>query len=300
MGLSTSGHTPPPTPCWGQRNGRRTDRSRPPWLKLWSAAVDYPRVSTALVSPHHLRASSKDLLALARYWEWERTVILELPRVVAEDDIEILFQPIYRLVRGVPVARGFEALSRFPTAPRIPLGLWFKTARELEMSKELELAALRASIKSASKLSEQAFLCVNASLESVSGLMELIPVNLEQRLIIDLPYSSVRDPGAEDLFHVIREGGAGIAIDDVPLDDLHLLRPTLLELRPDCIKVDVLVGLAESPMARFNLAEGAAWCQQAGINLIAERVERMSDLSVLGGVGVEWAQGYSLSRPVDL
>jgi EAL domain-containing protein (putative c-di-GMP-specific phosphodiesterase class I) len=29
-------------------------------------------------------------------------------------------------------------------------------------------------------------------------------------------------------------------------------------------------------------------------------VERMSDLSVLSSVGVEWAQGYSLSRPVDL
>jgi hypothetical protein len=26
----------------------------------------------------------------------------------------------------------------------------------------------------------------------------------------------------------------------------------------------------------------------------------MSDLSVLSSVGVEWAQGYSLSRPVDL
>jgi EAL domain-containing protein (putative c-di-GMP-specific phosphodiesterase class I) len=53
-------------------------------------------------------------------------------------------------------------------------------------------------------------------------------------------------------------------------------------------------------MARFNLAEASAWCQKAGINLIAERVERITDLSVLASVGVEWAQGYSLSRPVDL
>jgi EAL domain-containing protein (putative c-di-GMP-specific phosphodiesterase class I) len=102
------------------------------------------------------------------------------------------------------------------------------------------------------------------------------------------------------LFHVLRQGGAGIAIDDVPLEDLHVLRPTLLQLRPDCIKVDVLTGLAESQMARFNLAEASAWCQKAGINLIAERVERITDLSVLASVGVEWAQGYSLSRPVDL
>jgi len=227
-------------------------------------------------------------------------VIHELPRVVAEDDIQILFQPIYRILRGLPVARGFEALSRLPIAPRIPLGLWFRTAHQLRLANELELAAARAAIKSVSRLSAQAFLCVNASLESVTDLIDIIPESLHQRLIIDLPYSSVRDPRAEELFHALRQGGAGIAIDDVPLDDLHLLRPALLQLRPDCIKVDVLTGLAESPMARFNLAEGSAWCQQAGINLIAERVERMADLSVLSGVGVEWAQGYSLSRPVDL
>ena len=227
-------------------------------------------------------------------------MIHELPRVVAEDDIQILFQPIYRILRGLPVARGFEALSRFPIAPRIPLGLWFRTAHQLRLANELELAAARAAIKSVSRLSAQAFLCVNASLESVTDLIDIIPESLHQRLIIDLPYSSVRDPRAEELFHALRQGGAGIAIDDVPLDDLHLLRPALLQLRPDCIKVDVLTGLAESPMARFNLAEGSAWCQQAGINLIAERVERMADLSVLSGVGVEWAQGYSLSRPVDL
>ena len=36
------------------------------------------------------------------------------------------------------------------------------------------------------------------------------------------------------------------------------------------------------------------------IRLIAERVERLSDLAILDEVGVEWAQGYCLSRPVSL
>jgi len=257
-------------------------------------------VSQALISPHHLRASPKDLMALARFWEWERTVIHQLPRVIDEGDIDVIFQPIYRLLRGLPIARGFEALSRFPVAPRIPLGLWFRTAQDLDLAHDLEIAAVRASIEAVDRLSAEAFVCVNASLESVPDLIELVPESLHERLIIDLPYSSVQSPLAEEMFHILRQGGAGIAIDDVPLDDLHVLRPTLLQLRPDCIKVDVLTGLAESPMARFNLAEGAAWCHEAGINLIAERVERMTDLSVLSGVGVEWAQGYSLSRPVEL
>jgi EAL domain-containing protein (putative c-di-GMP-specific phosphodiesterase class I) len=257
-------------------------------------------VSTDLISPHHLRSSPKDLVALTRYWQWERTVTQQLPRVVSEDDITILFQPIYRLLRGLPVARGFEALARFPVDLRIPVGLWFRTAADLDLGKSLELAAIRTAFRTVERLSQEAFLCVNASLSTVPELVELIPDTLHDRLIIDLPYVSVQDERAEDLFHVLRQGGAGIAIDDVPLEDLHVLRPTLLQLRPDCIKVDVLTGLAESQMARFNLAEASAWCQKAGINLIAERVERITDLSVLASVGVEWAQGYSLSRPVDL
>jgi len=257
-------------------------------------------VSTATVNPHHVRASQTDLMALARYWEWERIVERELPRVIDENHIRILFQPIYRLNRDVPVARGFEALSRFPVAPRIPVGLWFRIARGVGLARQLELAAISAAIRALEHVSNEAFLCVNASLDTVSELIALVPGGLHDRLMVDVPYSAMRDPRGEELFHLLRDGGAGIAVDDVPLEDLHVLRPSLLQLRPDCIKVDVLTGLTESPMARFNLAEGSAWCQDAGIRLIAERVERLADLAVLDEVGVEWAQGYCLSRPVDL
>jgi EAL domain-containing protein (putative c-di-GMP-specific phosphodiesterase class I) len=239
-------------------------------------------------------------MALARFWEWERTVERELPRVIDEHDIRIVFQPIYRLVEYVPIARGFEALSRFPIAPRIPVGLWFRIARAVGLSRQLELAAINAAIRALERVSNEAFLCVNASLETVSDLVPLVPAGFHDRLMVDLPYSTLRDPRGEEMFHLLREGGAGIAIDDVPLEDLHVLRPFLLRLRPDCIKVDVLTGLAGSAMARFDLAEGSAWCQEAGIKLIAERVERLVDLVVLDEVGVEWAQGHCLSQPVDL
>lgn len=279
---------------------RATVESRLGRLKFFRVLVDYPRVNTVLVPPHQARASSGDLLALARLWRWERTVETQLARVIADDEIKILFQPIYRLRSGVPVARGFEALSRFPVAPRIPVGLWFRTARDLGLSCELEMAAIRAAIGSLDRVSGQAFLCVNASPGTVPEIVEMATSAWEDRLMIDLPYSVLRDPRSEEMFHTLRQGGARVAIDDVPLDDLHVLRPRLRELRPDCIKVDVVTGLADSAMARFNLAEGSAWCLQAGIDLIAERVERVADLVVLDEVGVEWAQGYCLSRPVEL
>lgn len=239
-------------------------------------------------------------MAFARFWEWERAVKEELPRLIADGGIQVIFQPIFRLSEDLPSAVGFEALSRFPVAPRIPIGLWFRTAREMGLIRQLELAAIHAAVASLTKVSDEAFLCVNASVGTVPQLMKMVPGELTDRLIVDLPYSALRDPRSEDVFRLLRRGAAGVCIDDVPVEDLHVLRPTLRELGPDCIKVDALNGLAGNPMARFNLAQGAAWCQSAGIELIAERVEHAADLVVLTEVGVEWAQGYCLSRPVLL
>ncbi len=271
-----------------------------PWFKFSGGSVDYRTVSRATVHPHHVRAAQGDLMAFARYWEWERTVTEHLPRLIDEGGIRILFQPIFRLVPGGVIAGGYEAWSRFPLAPRIPVGLWYRTARRLSLGPDLELAAVRAAVECFHRIPEGKFLSVNASLESVPGLVELIPADVEGRLMVDVPYSAINDPRAVEMFHLLRKGGARIAIDDVPLDDLHLLRSDLRRLRPDCIKVDVLIALVESSMARFNLAEGSAWCKGVGIGMIAERVERVEDLAVLEEVGVEWAQGYCLARPKTL
>lgn len=257
-------------------------------------------MSTATVHLHQARGSQSELMAWARYWEWERAIKSELPRIIAETDLRILHQPIFWLGSSVPVIRGFEALSRFPVHPRIPVGLWFRTAADLGIGRDLELAAVRAAMQPLEQVSGKAFLCVNASLGTVSRLIEIIPNPLTSPLIVDLPYAALSDPRGGDLFDELRDCGTSIAIDDVPIEDLHVLRPRLLELRPDCVKVDVLTGLADNPMARFNLAEGSAWCRGAGIRLIAERVDRVDDLAVLYELGVEWAQGYCLSRPVLL
>lgn len=253
-----------------------------------------------MVHPHHARASQGDLMALARYWEWERTVEHELPRVIDETDIRIIFQPICRLFDGMPVVLGFEALSRFPVAPPIPAGVWFRTARELGLSRQLELTAIIAAIGALGRVSEEAFLCVNASLDTVPDLVEIVPERLGERLIIDVHYSAFPRPLTSEPFRLLRDLGARIAVDDVPLEGAHDLRPVLTELRPAFVKVDVLAGLADAAMARLELAECAAWCEKAGIELIAERVARLDDLEVLDKIGVRWAQGFCLAPPVAL
>jgi EAL domain-containing protein (putative c-di-GMP-specific phosphodiesterase class I) len=239
-------------------------------------------------------------MAMARYWEWERTVARELPEVISSGRIEILFQPIYRLHQGLPAARGFEALARFPTAPRIPLGLWFRTAREMGITTQLEMEAIRAIFKTERRIPGEAFLCVNASVDSLPLLAGSIPSGLQGRVIVDLPYSALTSPGIDDSSELLRASGAGVAIDDVALEDLELQRDRILELRPDCVKVDVAEGVAATGRARSDLVAAVEWCNQAGITLMAERVERVTDLAVLEASGVKWAQGLSLSPPLEL
>jgi EAL domain-containing protein (putative c-di-GMP-specific phosphodiesterase class I) len=239
-------------------------------------------------------------MALARLWEWERTVERELPRVIAEREIETLFQPIYRLHQGDRSARGFEALSRFPAAPRIPLGLWYLTARDRGLASELEMASIMAAADATPRIHPDAFLTVNASRESLPALIPAIPAALRGRLLVELPYSAVRQPGSKWLFELLRREGAGVAVDDLTLGELDIIRPALDGLHPDCIKVDVVDGLAADPATRASLADHAAWCQEAEITLIAERVEEAGDIEALEEAGVEWAQGFGLSPPLEL
>ncbi|MFQ5524175.1 MAG: EAL domain-containing protein [Acidimicrobiia bacterium] len=77
------------------------------------------------------------------------------------------------------------------------------------------------------------------------------------------------------------------------------MRPTLTGLRPDYVKVDVITGLTDDPMARLDLAEAVIWCKEWGITLIAERVEKATDVQILYDLGVRFVQGHSLARPVE-
>ncbi len=131
-------------------------------------------------------------------------------------------------------------------------------------------------------------------------MAESIPDELRGRLLVELPFARLHEIDSPAAIETLRAAGAGVAIDDVTLDELHHFRPTLIELHPDCIKVDVLAGIADNAVARFNLTESSTWCREAEITLIAERVERVADLAVLESVGITWAQGYTLSSPLDL
>lgn len=247
---------------------------------------------------HSLPGSESELRFFARFWEWERTVRVNLPRVLQEGSVSTVFQTIFHLDEGHAAPCGYEALARFPIAPGIPVGLWFRTAHEMGLGSKLEQVAATAAVECSGRvLTADHFFNINMSLGGAIDLVCAITPGLDTTLVVDIPCTSLQEESCAYLFEHLQSLGAQVSVDDTPLDQLHSLRQTIRAARPRYVKVDVLSGLYDNAMGRFNLAEAAAWCRDTGISLIAERVEKPEDLELFHGLGVEMAQGYSLARP---
>lgn len=241
--------------------------------------------------------SESELRVFARYWEWERIVRDNLPNVLAEKLVSTVFQTVFKLDVDRILPCGYEALARFPIANRIPVGLWFRTAREVGLGRELETLAAETAANTCGLLPRDRFLVVNSSVISVHVVLDELAPRVDMPIVLDIPYGAVLGGSYREIFRMIRDAGVAISLDDVPLEQLHELRPDIEAARPDHLKVDVLVGLFDNPMGRFNLAEAAVWCRDSGIVLVAERVETPEDFEMLLDLGVEMAQGYTLARP---
>lgn len=255
-------------------------------------------MATSAHLAHQLPGNESDLLALTRFWQWQRFVEEQLPTLLKRQSITTVFQTIFHITTEQPIPHGYEALTRFPFAPQIPVGLWFRTAHEIGLGHQLELTAAHEATAAANKLPQNSTIFINSSSGNARELAEHTVHGIEDQIVIDIPATALADPTCKTTVDHLHDAGIQIAIDNTPLDQLHELRSALLTVRPDYIKVDVLVGLSDNPMGRFNLADGATWCRDSDITLIAERVEKPQDLELLRHLGVSCAQGYSLAKPV--
>lgn len=262
-----------------------------------SSSIADGSVVSSRTDLHDLPGSELELLGFARFWLWERFIQDHLPQVLVDQELTTVFQPVYRLTETGHVIEAYEALTRFPASYSIPVALWFRVARKTGLGTELEMTAIRSALKAAELLPDDSALILNASVDTVPELIEVLDSAPGRELVVDIPFADVRHAGFSVALERLRRRAVGIAMDDVPLGDLHRQRTRLTAIEPDYVKVDVLVGLAHNVMGSFNLAEAAVWCHEAGIEIMAERVERNEDLIMLGDLGVDWAQGFSLSEP---
>jgi diguanylate cyclase (GGDEF)-like protein/PAS domain S-box-containing protein len=222
----------------------------------------------------------------------------EIPRMVAEQNFEVVFQPIYNVSTGQVM--GVEVLSRFPCEPFRP-DLVFGRAALLGLDIELEASVVSRAVSLMPQLPDDVFVAVNISPSAVPVIRwaELLTDVDPSRMVLEITeHDAVENYAAlDDALEACRAHGMRVAVDDVGAGFSSFSH--VLELSPEFVKVDrSITRNIDTDDARQRLARSIAeLAAQIGATVIAEGVESQAELDAVGAAGIQWAQGFYLGRP---
>jgi len=247
-------------------------------------------------------AHSKDLKASL---EWVR----KLHQAVADDSLELYFQPVVEIAsREVAY---YEALVRLKLDGRIvPPGEFIPALeREGDMSL-LDHQVIGKAIKYLADHPELHKLAINLSAQGFSDerLVPLVKEKLEcyqvdaSRIIFELTESaSLSNIGAtQDIISRIGELGCEFSIDDFGTGFSTF--SYLKQLPAQSVKIDgsFVVDLASNPVDLALVKAIYEVASALGKNTVAEFVENEETLKILQQIGVTYAQGYHLGKPLPI
>ncbi len=231
----------------------------------------------------------------------------ELKRIIRDQQIETLFQPIVELENGRII--GYEAFARGPadTPFAMPDSL-FACSRDAGMSGELDRLCQRAALRRARLLGPGHKLFLNALAESLldpgfrEGLLADLPADFPiQRGDIVLEIADRNTIADYEAFGAevddLRACGFRMSIDDVGKGATSL--ESLSQVRPDFIKVDIsLVRNIHNNFIKQELLRSL--CQVArtmNAQVIVEGIETQEELDAVRRCGARLGQGYLFQRP---
>ena len=226
----------------------------------------------------------------------------EIMEVIAQQQFNMVYQPIWNLDRREPV--GFEALCRFSGEPYRSPDLWFNDAATVDLGVDLELAVLDRALDGFVALPEHVYVSLNVSPETViSGrLLSVLSGAPVERTVIELTeHDQVSDYSALlDALVPLRTAGMRLAVDDAGAGYASLQH--IVQLRPDIIKLDMsLTRAVDVDPARRALAAALIYfATETGAQIVAEGIETEDEFAALKGLGAQCGQGYLLGKPIPV
>ncbi|SFV31679.1 EAL domain, c-di-GMP-specific phosphodiesterase class I (or its enzymatically inactive variant) [Devosia crocina] len=221
-------------------------------------------------------------------------------RVLDNDELAVVVQPIFRIADNRLL--GFECLSRFSGPEQWTPDVWFTMAASVGLGTELEMRAVEKGLALLDMFPDDIYLTFNVSPDTVisGSLAEALPAKHAGRVVVEITeHASVQDYGTlVAALNDMREKGVRLAVDDAGAGYASLRH--ILTLQPDIIKLDIsLTRNIQDDLARHALAAALVhFGRETKSQILAEGVETAVELSVLGELGVETAQGYFLGRPM--
>ena len=239
---------------------------------------------------------------------WERTQgawrirVERIRAVLAAGSIPLAFQPIVDLTEESVV--GVEVLARFAGPPLRGPDRWFAEANTVGLGVDLEILSIREALTALPDLAPPLYLSVNVSpMVAASPLLTDVLAGAPlERLVLEITeHERVADYDALNRqLAPLRQEGLRLAVDDAGSGFASFRH--VLKLSPDIVKLDTsLVHEIDSDSLLRALGYTlTAFASALGAQVVAEGVETQREMDALRFLGVRFAQGYLLGRPVDL
>ncbi len=223
----------------------------------------------------------------------------EIARLIVDDALTIIHQPIYDLTDWHLI--GHECLMRHKASPEVSPDALLGQARAAGRTLELELHIARKALATLDPEHPERFIAINVSPETLASpaLGQVIPDGLASRLVIELnQQDAVQQHGSiKEAIRVLKERAwVAVSSEGVGFSGLQ----ALVDLGPDIVKIDrdFLGGVATDSSRRALVKALVQFAADTGVTLIAQGVETREDLQALRELGVRFAQGNILGKPV--
>ncbi|MEO6504243.1 MAG: EAL domain-containing protein [Jatrophihabitantaceae bacterium] len=232
-----------------------------------------------------------------------RRLFRRIDEVLRTGDLCIAFQPVVSS-RDMRVV-GVEALARFGGDPLITPLQWFTDAELVDRALQLDLLAVRRTLRAAVNLPPDVYVAVNVSPTTFASnalLSELQSAGIRpDRLVLEVTeHSSIEDyaPLIEARMR-LREHGIRLAVDDAGAGYASFRH--IVALAPDIIKIDrAIVSGVDKDTARSALVGAVVtFAHNSGATIVAEGVETASELDCLASLGVDSLQGHLTGMPTS-
>ncbi len=238
-----------------------------------------------------------------------RLIELDLRAAVANDAIEVYYQPIVNVASGR--ISGFEALARWnhPVRGRVSPGEFIPIVEELGLMEDLGASVLRRACKACASWPSDVSVSVNLSpIQFRNGRVEqtvreaLAAAGLPpERLDLEITESTLLDDrgSTRATLDALRKLGVRISLDDFGTGYSSL--SYVLAFPLDRIKIDrsFTIGLGLQERASILVESVAQMCARLGMSILVEGVETDLQLRFIERVGtISEVQGFYYSPAV--
>ncbi|WP_404420929.1 EAL domain-containing protein [Thalassospira australica] len=267
----------------------------------------------ALIMPANTEPAIDDIARITSLGAIRARIGAEwLGEMLTENRLTSVFQPIFA-AGNITVPYAHECLIRGndKTGNVVTPDILFGAAKSADLLFQLDRAARATNVRNAHKVGISGNLFINFTPSSIydpdSCLRTTIDVvtecgldrnNIVFEVIETEKVRSIEHLGA--ILQSYRDSGFRVALDDVGsgYSTLNLLP----QLQPDIIKIDrdLIDHVDQDKYKQAIVSKLIDLAKQLDIDVVAEGIERQSELDFLTDHGVDYVQGYLLGRPAAL